>query len=62
MRGKKLPASQRLAAQIAIGYAHYYAPAHHEAASKFFGQQLLRLNIQQMTTPKLNKLLWNSLS
>jgi hypothetical protein len=33
--------------QIAMGRADYYVSAHHETASKFVGQNVLRLIIQQ---------------
>jgi hypothetical protein len=33
--------------QIAMGHADYYVSAHHETASQFVGQKVLRLIIQQ---------------
>jgi hypothetical protein len=36
--------------------ADYYAPANHEAASKFLGQKCFRLNIQQPSRAGCNRL------
>jgi hypothetical protein len=38
---------------MGISHADYYAAAHHEAASKFVGQKIFRLNIQQTIAVRL---------
>jgi hypothetical protein len=40
-------AGRRFVSHITIARADYYAAVHHEAASKFVGQKIFRLNIRQ---------------
>jgi len=46
-------ARQRLVSHITIPQADYYDAAHHETASKFIGQKMFRLNIQQSVAERL---------
>jgi len=49
-------AGRRLISQITISDADYYAAAHHETASKFVGQNVFGLNIQQTMAKRLDGL------
>jgi hypothetical protein len=46
-------ARQRLVFHITIPQADYYDAGHHETASKFVGQKMFRLNIQQSVAERL---------
>jgi hypothetical protein len=46
-------AARRLVSHITMSHADYYDAANHETASKFVGQKIFRLNIQQTIAVRL---------